>query len=132
MHKVGGILIRNRALLVTKSKNKEVFIAPGGKITRKETPTEALIRELAEELGISVLQEHLEIFGLFYAPAAGNEQQTLRMDVFFVKKWSGKLSPNNEVEQILWLTSHIPEEIKVGSIFEHEVIPRLKKENLID
>ena len=54
------------------------------------------------------------------------------MDAFFVNNWQGEPIPDNEVEEILWLTSNIPKGIKIGSIFEHEVIPRLKRMNLID
>ena len=68
----------------------------------------------------------------FYAKAAGAEDKTIRMDVFIVRNWLGEPVPNGEVEEILWITSQIPKTIKVGSIFEHEVIPRLKAKNLID
>ena len=54
------------------------------------------------------------------------------MNVFVVKKWEGEPSPHAEVREILWVTSNLPKDIKVGSIFEHEVIPRLKEQNLID
>ena len=53
------------------------------------------------------------------------------MNVFIVKNWVGEPTPDHEVEQILWTDSNIPPDIKVGSIFEHEVIPRLKTANLI-
>lgn len=49
-----------------------------------------------------------------------------------VKSWEGEPTPNSEVEQLLWITNDVPSEIKVGSIFEHKVIPRLKELNLID
>lgn len=132
IHKSGGIIIRDRKLLVERSVGKEFFIAPGGSIEEGETSTQALVRELQEEFMIDVLEDALEEFGTFYANAAGIDGKVVRMDVFTVKSWTGEPTPNSEVEEIRWITSQIPEGIKVGSIFEHEVLPRLKQQNLID
>lgn len=132
IHKVAGIIIRDRKLLVEKDTDKEFFISPGGKPEPGETPKQALVRELNEEYLIGVTEEDLEEFGSFSAPASGQEHRTVYMDVFIVKKWVGEISYGHKVEKLLWLTSQIPEGIKVGSIFEHEVIPRLKAQNLID
>ena len=132
IHKAGGILIQDRKFLVEKSKNKEFYIAPGGSIEAGETPQQALVRELKEEFQISVNENDLEEFGTFFAQAAGQESKSLQMDVFFVKKWNGTPTPDNEVEKILWISSDLPKDIKVGSIFEHEVLPKLREMNLID
>lgn len=132
IHKAGGIIIKNRKLLVEKSVDKDHFIAPGGTIEKGELVVPALIRELYEEFQIRVSEHDLSEFGTFYAIAAGNKLMTVRMDVFLVNKWLGEIVPDNEVEKILWITSKLPEGVKVGSIFEHEVIPRLKVQDLID
>ncbi len=132
IHKAAGILIQDRKLLVEKSHHKKFFVAPGGKLEKNETLRQALIRELKEEFQISVQKLDLEKFGTFSAPAAGNESQTVRMEVFLVKQWQGDIQPDHEVEQVHWINSRIPSDIQVGSIFEHEVIPRLKSMNLID
>jgi 8-oxo-dGTP diphosphatase len=132
IHKAAGILIRDRRLLVERSKDKEFFIAPGGSIEDGETPEDAVIRELMEEFQITVKPEDLKPFGTFRAAAAGQEHKIVEMSVFTVKEWSGEPTADNEVEEIRWITSQPDDAIKVGSIFEHEVIPRLKAANLID
>lgn len=132
IYKAGGILIKDKKLLVEKSKGKEFFIAPGGSIEAGETPKQALIRELVEEFQITTSENDFEKFDTFYAQAAGDESKTIRMDVFIVKSWVGEPKPDNEVEEIAWINSNIPKGMRVGSIFEHEVIPRLKEKGLID
>lgn len=132
IYKAAGILIKDRKLLVEKSNNKDFFIAPGGSIEKGETPEEALVRELKEEFDITVKSDDFEEFGHFHAHAAGQEENIVHMTVFIVKKWEGEPSPHAEVEKIMWLTSDVQKDIKVGSIFEHEVIPRLKAKDLID
>ena len=132
IHKAAGIIIRDKKLLVERSKGKEFFISPGGSIEEGETPQQALIRELMEEFQITVTEEDLEKFNTFSAPAAGNESRQVIMDVFMVKNFQGEPTPDNEVEEIAWITSNIPAGMKVGSIFEHNVIPALKEQGLID
>jgi 8-oxo-dGTP diphosphatase len=132
IYKSGAILLKNKKLLVTRSKGKDVFVAPGGKLEAGESPVEALVRELDEELQIGIKEEDLEDFGSFYAIAAGSDNRKLRMDVFIVNKWSGELLPNNEIEEMIWIDSTANSDIQIGSIFEHEVIPKLKELGLID
>ncbi|TSC88381.1 MAG: hypothetical protein G01um101416_49 [Microgenomates group bacterium Gr01-1014_16] len=130
--KAAGIIIVDRKLLVEKDFDKEFYIAPGGKLDPGETPKQALVRELKEEFLIDVSENDLEEFGSFSAPSSGQEHRTIHMYCFIVKKCWGEISLGHKVEKLLWLTSQIPDGIKVGSIFEHEVIPRLKAQNLID
>jgi 8-oxo-dGTP diphosphatase len=132
IYKAAGILIRDRKLLVERSEGKEFFIAPGGSIEPGETAEQALVRELMEEFQITVHEDSLSVFGTFKAAAAGQEDKVVEMNVFTVSKWDGEPTADNEVEEVRWITSEPEDGIKVGSIFEHEVIPRLKAANLID
>ncbi len=132
IYKSAGILIHNKKLLVERSKGKEFFISPGGSVEKNETPEQALIRELSEEFDIVVLEKDLKQFGEFSATAVNNPGETVHMKVFVVSSWVGEPSPNSEVEEIAWISSKIPDGMKVGSIFEHEVIPRLKIQKLIN
>jgi 8-oxo-dGTP diphosphatase len=130
IHKAAGIIIRDRKLLVERSKGKEFFIAPGGSIESGETAKQALVRELKEEFQIKVQEDDFESFGTFRAEAAGQEGKVVEMEVFTVNRWLGEPTADNEVEEIAWITSD--SDLKLGSIFEHEVIPRLRVNNLIN
>lgn len=135
IHKAAGIIVVERKLLVAREKGKEVFVSPGGSINTYEEPKDAVIRELMEEVSLVVKKDDIQDFGVFYAEAANDSGSFLKLEVFEVRKWEGDVKVNNEVgeiEEIFWLTSKIPEGMKVGSIFEHEVIPRLKRRGLID
>ena len=75
IHKAGGVLLKDRRFLVTRSKGKDFFIAPGGKVKTGESVRTALKRELKEELGIDVDATNLKAFGTFYAPGAEDEDK---------------------------------------------------------
>lgn len=118
--------------MAERSYGKPMFVQPGGKLEPGETPKQALVRELQEEFQIEVREGDLEPFGSFSAEAANHPGQQVHMEVFIVKEWSGEIAPASEVEEMLWLTSNLPKDKEIGSIFVHDIIPRLKEQDLID
>ena len=40
-------------------------------------------------------------------------------------------SPDSEVEEVRWISSNIPNNTEVGSIFAHDVLPKLKAQGLV-
>lgn len=132
IYKASGIIILDRKVLVEKSFGKLYFIHPGGKLEAGETAKQALIRELGEELQILVDEKDLILFDQNSAPAANSPSDMVHMDVFIVSKWEGELTPAREVEEIRWLTSKVPDDLKVGSIMKTETIPKLFTQGLID
>ena len=132
IHKAAGVLIKDRKLLVERSEGKEHFIAPGGSVEEGESVPEALVRELMEEFQVTVKESDISFMETFYAEAAGRPGEFLRMDVYMVAEWEGEPTPDNEVEEIAWVTSDNPNNLTIGSIFEHDVIPLLKERDLIN
>ena len=125
LHKAAGIIIQDNSLLVLRSLGNTLFFAPGGKLERHETPRQALVRELSEEISIEVDEAKLRFFSTFTAPAAGREEITLCMDVFVVQCYEGLISPRNEIAECCWINSGNIDSIEIGSIFRDQVFPRL-------
>ena len=126
MHKAAGIIIKDRSLLILRSKGTKIYFAPGGKLKFKESAEEALIRELKEEVSIYVQYRDIKFFGQYEAPAAGDERVQLRMDVFKVEKYDGEIVASNEIEVIAWINSTNIDNFEIGSIFKRQIFPRLK------
>lgn len=134
IYKAAGLIIKDRRLLLSRNKGKDIFIAPGGKIETGETPIDALIRELKEEQGIAVKPGDLKLMGVYHAVAAGYEAEQLQLEmvVYFVETYAGNVSPQAEIAENVWYDSSMAGTVKQGSIFEHEVIPQLLEQDLID
>lgn len=131
IYKAAGIIIKDGKMLVERSVGKPAFIGPGGRIEPGETPKQALVRELREEFGIEVDEADLEPFGRFSADAANHPGQQVHMDAFVVKKWRGEIMLGAEVEEIMWLGAKLPDDVELGSIFAHDILPKLVQEGRI-
>lgn len=132
IYKSAGVILENRKLLVTRAQGKNIFVAPGGKREGQETDTQTLARELHEELSISIDESTLENFGTWSAEAAGQEGTVVEMHVFIVKTYYGTITPSNEIEEVKWVNTSDLASIELGSIFKHDVIPKLVELDLID
>lgn len=132
IEKAALLIIEDRKLVVARTEGKDFFIPPGGKPETGETILQAGIREGYEELGISISESDLEIIGSSSAPAAGQEDTIVTMTQLLVKKYTGDLSAQSEVEELERIDSSNTSGLKLGSILEHDILPSLKSQDLID
>jgi 8-oxo-dGTP diphosphatase len=72
---------------------------PGGKVHAGETPEAALIRELAEELGIDV---HASCLAPFTFASHAYPDFHLLMPLYVCRKWSGIVTPR-EGQRLKWV-----------------------------
>lgn len=123
--KIGGIILRERKLLVVKKKtkdNREEYIIPGGKREGNETDYETLRRELSEEIQVELIK--MSPFG-GYDDIAIFENIPIHIEVYFadIKK---EPKCDSEIKELVWIDRNYRElGIKLGSILSKFVIPKL-------
>ena len=95
----------NRVLIAQRPEGKTLaglWEFPGGKLEPGERPEPALIRELHEELGITVQESCLA--PLTFA-SHGYETFHLLMPLYICRKWDGTVSPR-EGQQLAWVRAN--------------------------
>lgn len=132
IHKVAGVIIKDRRLLVVREFGKTVFYSPGGKIEAGESKERVLMRELHEQLGIQTLPIEFKHFSNYKTEASGKLGAMVDMDVFMIVNYLGTIRAGNEIEEVAWIDSTNEAGLELGSIFEKHVIPELKNQSLID
>ncbi|MEM1397847.1 MAG: (deoxy)nucleoside triphosphate pyrophosphohydrolase [Pseudomonadota bacterium] len=94
-----------RVLIAQRPEGKEhsgLWEFPGGKVEDGETPEDALIRELKEELGVNVTASCLAPFAFASEPL---DQVHLLMPLYLCRKWAGIPSPI-VAQRLKWVAAH--------------------------
>ena len=97
--------VDGRVLLAKRPPGKQLagmWEFPGGKVEAGETPEECLIRELHEELGITVAHACL---APFVFASHGYESFHLLMPLFLCRRWEGLVTAR-EHEALAWVKPH--------------------------
>lgn len=93
----------NDEILLVRKQGTSCFMQPGGKIEVGESPQQAIVREIEEELGISYMPGDLIPAGSWEGLAA-NEPMTGLLAYLFIGQLNTTPSPKAELEELLWIT----------------------------
>lgn len=112
--KLAFIFIKDKKVLVTQSKGKDVWYIPGGKREVGENDIQALKREVMEELNVTLIDESITYYGTFEAQAHGKPLGTIVRMTCYTAEFNGEMSVANEIAALDFfeyaqknLTSHV-------------------------
>lgn len=100
--KLAWLHIKDKRLLVARSKGKPVYYIPGGKRDSGETDEAALIREIKEELSVDLIVATIQYVETFHAPAYDKPDHTLKMTCY-TADYHGTIKPAAEIAEAAWL-----------------------------
>lgn len=102
--KITWIHVRDGRILSTRSHGREIYYLPGGKREQGETDLAALVREIDEELAVTIIPATAAYFGTFMAQAHGHPDGTLVRMTCYTASYRGRPTPSNEIEEVRWLS----------------------------
>jgi len=93
---------RNDELLMVRVRDNLKWYLPGGKLEENETPKQALIREIYEELTIELFPESIHYLTSIVGPAYGQDAKVEL--ICFSAKWQGDIIPSAEITEVSYLS----------------------------
>lgn len=112
-------------LLMVRKKSSKYFQLPGGKIAAGESDSEALVRELREELQFDADPATLQFIGRHVTQAV-NERDTLVEGYIYLIKLAMKFDfpPQAELEEVQWINKANWQDYRLAHLAEEFVIPK--------
>jgi 8-oxo-dGTP diphosphatase len=100
--KLAWIEIQDKSMLLAKSFGKDKFYIPGGKRETGETDAEALVREVSEELSVTLDPASMQFIGVFEAQAHAHARGVMVRMTCYAANYSGTIQASSEIEAIRW------------------------------
>ena len=97
------VRVERRRLLAVRSAGKSAFYLPGGELEPGESDLDALLREVKEELTVSLLPDTLVRQGEYRAAAHDYPAGTTVDMVCYTADFEGDLRAASEIEEVAWL-----------------------------
>ena len=102
--KLAWLRIEGNRVLGARSQGKDFYYLPGGKRDSGESDEAALMREIREELSVSLHPESIHYAQTFRAQADGKEEGVIVKMTCYEADYDGILRPSAEVEEICWMS----------------------------
>jgi 8-oxo-dGTP diphosphatase len=127
--KLAFIELRDRKVLVSRSKGKDTWYIPGGKREAGESDVEALVREVEEELGVDIDPQSATPYGVFEAQAHGKPEGTVVRMTCYRAAYSGTPVASSEIAEIAYFGSA---DVDRTAPVDHLIFADLIRRGLID
>ena len=126
----GLVVTKNNQLLLAYSNNKNAWYLPGGKVDKGETPKEALIREIREELNIDLQPDKIESYKHISAPAYGEKPELIMEQDTFLYNLTENIQPSHEIVAVKYFDlemykqepAQVPGVLKVFTLLKEDGI----------
>jgi 8-oxo-dGTP diphosphatase len=127
IHIVAAVVLDSRRrVLVVRKRGTSAFMQPGGKIEAGETPLDALVREVREELGTGLDVTTARSLGRFTAPAANEPGHFVDAHLFLVDL-EGDPQPAAEIDAMTWFDQAAPGQLELAPLTSGAVLTLVRE-----
>lgn len=102
--KLAWLELKGGKVLSTRSRGKDTYYIPGGKREAGESDKQALVREIQEELTITLLEPTIAYVGTFQTQAHGHPAGVEVKMQCYRAAYEGSIKAASEIEEVVWLT----------------------------
>lgn len=102
---IAWIYIQDQKLLCVRTKGKDAFYLPGGKREPGESDEATLVREVQEELNVTLDPKTITWFQTYEADAHGYRPGTQVRLTCYQAEFSGTIQPSGEIAELAWMGS---------------------------
>lgn len=114
------------AILTVRKRGTDVFMNPGGKPEPGESPVECAIREVREELGVSLAAGDLVYLGDVTAPAANEPDHLVEAWVFrCTRPIADDVQPAAEIDAVAWVIPDQESTVALAPLLTQWILPEL-------
>jgi 8-oxo-dGTP pyrophosphatase MutT (NUDIX family) len=106
---VAWVRVDGGRILCARPRGKDIFYIPGGKREGTETDLQALLREITEELAVTLRPDTVRHVGTYEAgqadeePGVGLGGAVVRMSCYS-GDYAGTLAASSEIEELAWFS----------------------------
>lgn len=124
IHVASAIIVdqQNRFLTVRK-KHSSYFMMAGGKIESNETPLQALVREIKEELALILKTSAITFLGTYETLAVNEKDTIVNAHIYQILLTNETVQNCAEIEEIKWLTAENYTEVKLARLLSEFSLP---------
>lgn len=127
--KIALIYIKDRKILSSRTRGRNVWYIPGGKRENSESDQDTLTREIQEELNVKIIPETVNFLDVFIEQADNHPEGVMVKMTCYTAEFLGQLSPSNEIEALDYLAFSDREKC---SPVDKVIFTHLYENNLID
>jgi 8-oxo-dGTP diphosphatase len=102
--KIAWLELTEGRILSTRSKGKDVYYLPGGKREPGESDVDTLVREVREELTVSIDPATAAHEGTFTAQAHGHPPGVAVQMTCYSAQYQGVPTASSEIAEVRWLS----------------------------
>lgn len=114
----------NDELLTVRKTGSTFYMLPGGKINNGESLISTLLRELHEELGITLEEHHFEYMGQHSTDAVNEKNTVVQGNIFRINRpLVIDPQPHAEIEEVKWISKNNYKEYNLAHLLQEFALP---------